>query len=147
MCLERGSGLFVAMGGEVVEDHCGAGRDLGDQDLVHIGGKGGTVHCALDHPGCDQRIVRQPRDQGLRTPTAEGSIRLQPFTARGPSAQPGQVCLHSGFVEKDNAIRHLRDCWQPVCEPVVAPPPHLGAAAFGGDQRLFLCVKPRRFKR
>ena len=134
MCLERSSGFFVAMSCEVVENNGGAWRDLRDQDLLHIGRKGRTVHCALDHPRCDQGLVGQPRNQGLGTPTAKGRIHRQAFATRGPSAQPGEVRFDRCFIKKDNAFWHPRNGWQAVCEPILTSPPHLGAAAFGSDQ-------------
>jgi hypothetical protein len=36
--------------------------------------------------------------------------------------------------DKDNAFRVLRYGWNAVLEPILALPPYLGAAAFGGDQ-------------
>ena len=61
-------GLFVAMGGEVVEDHGSAGFDLWDQHVADVGDKGGSVHCAFDDPRRDQVGWPQACDQGLGSP-------------------------------------------------------------------------------
>ncbi len=114
MCLEGGSGLFVAVGGEVVEDDRRAGADFGDQHLPDIRRKGGPIHRAFDHPRRDQRITGQTRDQGLSAPTAERRIRFQAFAARGPAAQPGEVGLDRRFIQKDNTFRCPSYGWQAV---------------------------------
>ena len=115
MRLERGCGcgcgFFVAMGGEVVQNHFCAGRDLGDQDFADICSECRTVycrrahaehaaerHCSLDDPGGNKGVVAQVYDEGLRTPAAEGRIRCQAFAARPPPAQSGEVGCGRCFV-------------------------------------------------
>lgn len=147
MRLERGCGLFVSMGGEVVENDHRSGGNLGDQNLPDIGGKRGPIHRTLDDPWCNQGITSQPGDQGLRPPTAEGRVHGQSFSLRRPASQPGQVRLHRRFVQENNAVRHASDGRRAMRNPVVALPSHLRAPALGGHQRLFLYVKPRRFSR
>ena len=134
MSLERRSGFFVVMGREIVENDCRAWRDLRDQDLLHIGREGRTIHRAFDHPRCDQSLMCQPRNQGLGSPTAEGRIHRQAFATRSPTAQPGEVRFDRCFIKKDNAFRHPRNGWQTVCEPVLTSSPHLGTVTFGSDQ-------------
>jgi hypothetical protein len=68
-------------------------------------------------------------------------------TALGPAAQAREVRLHRRFVNEDNAFRYGANGWKPVLEPIGALLPYLGAAALGGDQRLFLYVKPSRDSR
>ena len=97
--------LFVPMRGEIVEDDHAAWRDLRDQHLADVGGEGRTVHCALDDPRSDQCILGQARDQGLRSPASKRGVHRQPFAARGPTTQAGEVCFHRGFINKDNAFR------------------------------------------
>ena len=147
MRLERGCGLFVSMGGEVVEDDRSAGRYLGDQNLPNIGRKRGPIHRTLDDPWCNQGVAGQSGDQSLRPPTAEGRVHCQSLSPRCPAPQPGKVRLHRRFVQKNNASRHTGDGWRTISRPFVALPSHFRASALGGHQRLFLCVKPRRFSR
>lgn len=137
MCFECGGGFFVAMSGEVIQDNGGARRDLRDQDLSDIGRKGGAIHRTLDDPGCNQGITHQPCDQRLCAPTSKRRIHRQAFATRGPAAQASEVRLDRCFIQKNNTFRHPRNGWQAVREPISAPLPHIGATAFGGDQRLF----------
>ncbi|SDE62132.1 hypothetical protein SAMN04488239_12523 [Ruegeria marina] len=56
----------------------------------------------------------------------------QPILVRCPSSEWGQICLHRGFVNEDNALglcRHRRDT---VPEPCLALLPYLDSTAFGG---------------
>jgi len=147
MCLERGCGFFVAMGSEVVQNHCGAGRDFGDQHLADICSECRTVHCSLDDPGGNEGVVGQACDEGLRTPAAKRCVHRQTFAAWGPPAQAGEIGFDRCFVKKYNAFRHARYGGQVVGEPVFASLSYIGSAALGGNQRLFLCVKPRRLSR
>jgi hypothetical protein len=110
-------------------------------------GKGGAVHCALDDPRRDQRILCQARDQRLRSPAAEGRVHGQPFASRGPAAQAGEVRLHCGFIEEDDALGPCAYGGKAIPHPIGPLLPHLGAAALGGDQRPFSYVKPSRDSR
>lgn len=134
MGLERSGGLFIAMGGEVVQDHHCAGRDLWYQDLTDICSECGTVHRALNHPRCNQALVGQTGDQSLCAPTPKWRIRLKAFAARSPAAQPGEVCLDRRFVQKNNALRHPGYGGLAMRTPILALSSYLGAAALGGFQ-------------
>lgn len=61
--------------------------------------------------------------------------------------QAGQVGLHCGFVNKDNAVWHPRDGGHAMLEPIAALLPYLGATTLARDQRLFLYVNPSRDSR
>ncbi|WP_316653298.1 hypothetical protein, partial [Ovoidimarina sediminis] len=54
----------------------------------------------------------------------------------------GQVCFDGCFVNEDNAFRPVRHGGYAMPEPVVALSPYPSTASLGGDQRLFLYVKP-----
>jgi hypothetical protein len=41
----------------------------------------------------------------LRSPASKRGVHRQPFAARGPTTQAGEVCFHRGFINKDNAFR------------------------------------------
>lgn len=140
-------GFFVSVCRQIVEDHHGSGCDLRDQHLSHIGGKGGSIHRSLDDPRRDQRVWCEACDQRLRSPTAEGRIHCQAMAPLRPATQAGQVRLHGGFVNEDNAIRQGGNSGEAMFEPVGALLLYLGPPALGGDQRLFLYVNPRRDNR
>ncbi len=109
--------LLVAVGRQVVEDDAGAEGDLGDQYFADVGGKGRAVHRALDEPWSDQGILCQARDQGLGSPTAERRIHRQALASFCSSSQAGQIGLHRGFINEDNAIRQCRNGRKPMFEP------------------------------
>ncbi len=112
----------------------GAGGDLWDEHLADVGGKSRAVHCALDDPWRDQGILRQARDQGLRSPTSEGRVHRQAFTPFRPPSQAGEVRLHRGFVNEDNPVWHPRDGGQAMFEPIAAQLSYLGATTLARDQ-------------
>ena len=136
--------FLVPVGRQVVEDNDGARRDLGDQHLADVGGKGGAIHRALYDPWCDQGILGQACDQCLCAPAAKGRIHRQALAPLCPSTQAGQIGFHCGFINKDNAFGQGCNGRKPMFEPVRALLPYLGAMALGGDQRLFLYVNPSR---
>ena len=86
----------------------------------------------------------QVRDQRLGPPTAEGRIHRQARASLAAPPQAGQVGLHCGFINENNAIRQGGNGMQPVPDPVRTLLLYLGATTFGGNQRLFLYVKPSR---
>ena len=61
-----GGGIPVR--GEVVQDDNGARFEFWYQHLFDVGGKGLTIHRALDDPGCNQRVGAEACDEGLRAP-------------------------------------------------------------------------------
>lgn len=128
------SGLLVPMGCQIVQDDNGAWLDLRNEHFSDVGGEGRTVHWPLDDPWCDQCVLGQPRNQCLCSPASKGGIHRQAMASLGPAAQPGQVCLHRRFVNKDNALRQGTDGGQTMFEPVGAPLSYLGAAALRRDQ-------------
>lgn len=127
-------GLLISMRGQVIENDNGALGDLWDQRFADVGGKGRTIHCALDDPRSDQGILCQAGDQRLRAPTAKRRIHRQALAAFCPAPQPCQIGLHCGFINEDNAFRQGRNGGKPVFEPVRALLPYLCTAAFGRDQ-------------
>ncbi len=140
-------GVLVPMRGEVVEDDDGAWCDLWDQHFADVGSKGRAVHRTLYDPRRDQCILCQARDQGLGSPTAKRRIHRQALAPFCSATQAGQVGLHCSFINKDNATRQGGNGRQPMFEPISPLMPYLGAATFGGNQRLFLYVKPSRDSR
>ncbi|WP_283644693.1 tyrosine-type recombinase/integrase, partial [Marinovum algicola] len=83
---------------------------------------------------------------------AKLSDELRLYDARGTAATRllnaglslANIANHMGC---DNAFRKDRDGGKPMPEPIDALMSYLGAAALGGDQRLFLYVKPSRDSR
>ena len=68
MFAQGGLGFFIAMGGEVVEDHGSAWLDLGDKHISDVGDKGRSIHRPFDDPGRYQIGWPQSGDQGLGSP-------------------------------------------------------------------------------
>lgn len=134
MCPERGCGLPVPVGGEIVENDHRAGGDLRDQNLPDICREGGAIHCALDDPRCDQGLMGQPGDQGLGPPTAKRGVHGQSRTTRAPASQAGKIRFHRRFVKKDNTFRRFGDGGQAMPDPIMALFPYLRASAFNGHQ-------------
>lgn len=128
MCLKRGCGFFIAMGGEVVQNHCGAGRNLGDQSFADISSECRAIHYSLNDPGCNEGVIGQACDEGLRTPTAERRIHRQAFVARPRNAQSGEVDFDRCLIKENNTARHWRYHGQAVCEPILASTPFLTLA-------------------
>ena len=139
--------FFVPMRCQIIEYDHGARRDLGDQHLADVCGKGGTVHRPLDDPWRDQCVLCQARDQCLCSPASERRVHCQTFTPLRPAAQTSQIGLHCGFVNEDNALGQGRNGGKAMFEPLRALLPYLGATALGGNQRLFLYVNPSRDSR
>ena len=140
-------GVLVPMRSKVVEDDNGAWRDLRDQHFADVGGKSRAVHRTLYDPRRNQCILRQTRDQCLRSPTSKGCVHCQAFAPLRPAAQTGQIGLHGRFINKDNAIRQGGYCRKPMFEPVRALLSYFGPATLARDQRLFLYVNPSRDSR
>lgn len=130
------------MRGEVVQDDNGARFELWYQHLLDVGLKGFAIHCALDDPRRNQRVGAEACDESLCTPRPEGRLHDQPLASLGPATLAGQVGFDRGFVNEDNLIRSGRDRWQSILEPFVALLSYPCAPSFGGDQCLFLYVKP-----
>ena len=130
-------GVLIPMRSKVVEDDNGAWRDLRDQNFADLGGKSRAVHRTLDDPRCNQRILGQTRDQCLRSPTSKGRVHGQALASSGSATQAGQVGLHCGFINKDNAVWHPGDGGHAMLEPIAALLPYLGATTLARDQRLF----------
>lgn len=96
-----------------------------------------VIHCDLDDPRRDQRVLGQTRDQGLGSPTPKECVLRQALAAPGPGTQAGQVPRHCRLFKDDKAFRHGLNDRKPMAEPVGALLSSLGAATLGGDQRLF----------
>lgn len=139
--------FLVPVGGQVVEDDDRAWGDLRNQYLADVGGECGAIHCPLDDPRSDQRVLCQTCDQSLGSPTAKWHIHRQAVPSFRPSTQAREVRLHRGFINEDNAIRQSRNGRKPMFEPVSPLLPYLGATALGGNQRLFWYVNPSRDSR
>ena len=80
-------------------------------------------------------------------PQPERRIHRQARASLGAPPQAGQVRLHRGFINENDAIRQGGNGRQPVPDPVRTLLLYLGATTFGGNQRLFLYVKPSRDRR
>lgn len=109
---EPGTSAFQAVGsfgafvnGEIVEDDDIARRErrgeLGlDPEIEEC-----PVKRLVDDPGRCQFVAAQAGDECLRSPMAEGSIGVQPFTARCTASEPHHLRIDRGLVNKDKAMR------------------------------------------
>lgn len=98
MFFESLCGALALMGRQVVENDHRSRLQGGCELSFDVGLKGGSVHCSLDDPRRDQRIMGQSCDEGLRAPLAKGRSSIEPLAHRCPSAQTGKV--------GPNCVRH-----------------------------------------
>ena len=87
-----GAGAFVR--GPIVENDNGAGFKFGGELGFNISFECRAVHSTGDDPRRDQRVLRQPCDECLCPPFAEGcgSVKRSPTGAR--ATQASEVRLH-----------------------------------------------------
>ena len=74
-------------------------------------------HRAGDHPRCNQRILCQPGDEGLRAPFFKRRSAVKPLTLEAASAQSGEIGFDGGFVNKDQPVWLLAHPWQATGNP------------------------------
>lgn len=91
--------------GEIVEDDNITALERRRELGLDIGIEGGPVHRPIDDPWGGQAIAAQAGDEGLRSPSAEGGLRAQPFAARGAAAQPRHLGVDGSLVDEDQAMR------------------------------------------
>lgn len=128
---------WAFVGGQVVEDDNGPRIKRRGQLRLDIGVESRSVHRALDHPGRDQGILRQPGDEGLRAPFAKRCRAIEPLTDRGPSAQPREVRLDRRLVDKDQPVRLLAHAGLAALDPITAGPAQRRSVTFRRDQSFF----------
>ena len=125
------------VGGEVVKDDHGSGFEARCELGLDIGVEGGPVHGALDDPGGNQPVLGQAGDEGLGLPLAEGRGTVEPLAPGRAAAQAGQVGLHGGLVDEDQAVRHAPHAGLASGDP---NPPGLAdvrSLTLRGDQAFF----------
>lgn len=112
---------------------------------LDIGVECRSVHRALDHPGRDQGILRQPGDKGLRAPFAKRCRAMEPLPDRGPSAQPREVRLDRRLVDEDQPVRFLAHARLTAHDPIVTGLTERGPITLDCDQSFFyMTVQPVR---
>ena len=122
------------MGVKIVENDDGAGGQFRNQHPRDISRECRAVHRALDHPGRDQGILGQPRDECLRAPFADRCRAIEPLPDRGSSAQPREVRLDRRLVDKDQPVRLLAHAGLAALDPVAAGLAQCGSVTFRRDQ-------------
>lgn len=125
------------MGGEVVEDHDVAGHQAWRELGLDIGLEDRPVHGSVDHPGGDQLVAAEPRDEGLGAPMAEGRIGQEPIAARRATPQPGHLGRGGRLIKKHQPVRLLAHPGLAQMEPDVALAAHPRASALRRDQGFF----------
>ena len=125
------------MGRKVVQNDHSSGFQLRRKLGLDIGLEGKPVHCARDHPRRNQRILGQPRDEGLRAPFSKGRRAKEPLAFRAPSVQPGEVGLDGSFINKDQSARLLAHAWLAAVDPFPSRLARGGPVTFLRDRPLF----------
>ena len=136
----RGARAFV--GAEVVENDDGSRIETWRELGFDIGIEGGTVHGAIDDPGGDQPVPGQASNERLGAPFAKGRRSMEPFAARRPAPEPGQVGFHRGLVNKDQPMRHMLHARLAALDPGPPGLGDLGPVTLGGDQAFFYMTSP-----
>ena len=137
----RRARTFVS--GQVIEDHNGPRIKRRGQLRLDIGVESGPVHGSFDHPGRDQGILGQPRDECLRAPFADRCRAIEPLPDRGSSAQPREVRLDRRLVDKDQPVRLLAHAGLAALDPVAAGLAQCGSVTFRRDQSFFYMTARR----
>ena len=119
---------------EIVTDHDGSRQQFRRKDLPNVCGEGFSVHCAFDHPGRDQAVLGQTRDERLRAPSAEGRGHFQALATQAAPSQAGQVGFDGSFVNKYKPVRMCSHGGDAVSEPVLPQMFYPCAQPFGRDQ-------------
>ena len=135
-----GARAFVCR--QVVEDHDGSGIEGRGKLRLDVRVEGRPVHCAFDHPRCDQGVLRQPSDEGLCPPLAERCRAIEPFPDWGAPAQPREVGLDRRFVDEDQPVRLLSHAGLTMRDPVSAGLAQRGPITFRRAQSFFYMIAP-----
>ena len=134
--------LWAFVSGQIVEDDNGSRFKRRGQLRLDIGVEGRPVHWAIDHPRCDQSVLRQPGDEGLCAPFAEGCGAIEALSDRCPPPQSGEVRLHSGLVNEDQSVWLLAHTRLSAPDPVPASLTQRGPITFRRDQTFFYMTAP-----
>lgn len=130
-----GAGTFVS--GQIVKDHDSSGIERRGQLGFDVSVEGWAVHGSLDHPRRDQGVLRQPGDECLRAPPAEGCRAVEPLPDRSPPAQSGEVGLHGGLIDEDQSVRFPAHAWLAALDPITAGLAQRRSVTFCRDQPFF----------
>ena len=68
----------------------------------------------------NQRILRQPSDECLCPPFAEGCGGVKPFPNRRTATQASEVRLHRCLVNKHQPMRFVTHSWLTAHDPLPA---------------------------
>lgn len=123
-----GFGAFVNR--EIIEDDDIAGRKRWGQLRFDVGVEGLAVHCARNHPRGSQRVMAQPRNEGLGPPFAKRSIGLQTLALSGATALADHFGVDGRLVDEHQTIWLTPHAWLPVRDPDPAPLGDISACAF-----------------
>ena len=123
------------MGGKIVQNYDGSGFQGRCELGLDICLESKPVHCACDHPRRNQRVLGQPRNEGLRAPFSKGRGAIESFALERAPTQPGEIGFDGGFIDKHQPVRFLSHAWLATIDPL---PSRL---AQGGTVTL-LCDKP-----
>ena len=122
------------VGREIVEHDDIAALQGGCEDMADIGAKGGSIHRAVEHPGCCHAGQPQPGNERHRLPMAERRAVVAAFAHRGPAVEPSHLRVDACLIQKDQALRIDERLRRP---PQLAPCGDVGSILFAGAQGFF----------
>ena len=82
---------FVVMCGKVVATDDSSGLQFQSKNVLDIGFKGVTIHCACDDPRRDQIVVHQACNERLRFPSTKRGIHFQALSAQAAPVLARQI--------------------------------------------------------
>ncbi len=136
-CLEDRLGLCAFVAGEIVEDDHVTPLERGGELGLDIGLEDTPVHGAVNHPGCGQAVVTQPRDKGLCTPMTERGFHLEPLPSARPAPQSRHLGGCPGFIEKNQPSRAFLHPGLAMVLPDLPSTHDVSAIGFAGQQSFF----------
>jgi hypothetical protein len=104
--------------GEIVQDHDVAGPQLGDEDLLNIRLKGGSVDRAIQDKRRDQTGRAESRHDGRGFPVPMRNADPQALATRGATIAPGHVGGRPCLVDEHQTLRVKIEL---ALEPRLAP--------------------------
>jgi hypothetical protein len=120
-----------------------SGLERWDQKLLDIGAKALAVDRTVEQAGRLDAVVAQRGEEGRGLPFALRDLVDEALAARGPAVEPYHVGLGPGLVDEDEP-RNIDTLWRLRQRALWRV---MSARSRSRDERLFLCVTPRRRKK
>ena len=146
-CAGRLDGLSDSqslMARQIVHHHDVARRELGHENLVHIGVEGVSVDRAIEHQRRDHTGEPEAGDEGSGLPMAMRDAGPEPFALRRTAAQTSHVGRRPRLVDKDEADGVEIEL---AVKPVFPALQNIRALLLRRVRGLFLNVSPQRSRK